>query len=46
MKRILPFLPYILFLGYVGFNEYRLSDYAHVRSDAIIAVHYPEQIKK
>jgi hypothetical protein len=43
MKRILSFLPYVLFALYVGYNEYRLSDYAHVRQDAITAIHAPKK---
>ncbi len=46
MKKFLFLL--VLFLSYVGWNEYRFRDYSEVRSDAIIGVHYPgvaEQIR-
>lgn len=46
IKSLLKYLPFVLFVGYVAWNEYRLWDYKHVRQDAIIGVHYPEIAEK
>lgn len=43
MKTISRLAPFILLAAYIGFNEYRLADYAHVRQDAIMAIHAPKK---